>query len=68
MQMKTLDFTECPLPLADRILKIIKRCPNAGIVLILTIDDLHDASNFHLRLNLLCRRRLFYTCITQLFL
>lgn len=68
MQMKTIDFTECPLPLADRILKIIKRCPNAGIVLILTIDDLHDASNFHLRLNLLSRRSLFYTCITQLFL
>lgn len=55
MQMKTLDFTDCPLPLADRILNIIKRCPNAGIVFILAIDDLHIASNFHWRLTMLCR-------------
>ena len=32
MQMKTLDFTYSPLPLAERILSIIKRCPNAGTV------------------------------------
>lgn len=32
MQMKTLDFTDCPLPLADRILNIIKRCPNAEYI------------------------------------
>lgn len=61
--MKILDFIECFLLLVDRILKIIKRCFNVGIVLILIIDDLYDVSNFYLRLNLLCRRSLFYIYI-----
>jgi hypothetical protein len=34
MQMKVLDFTNCPLPLAEKMLDIIKRCPNAGKVLV----------------------------------
>ncbi|XP_061166147.1 uncharacterized protein LOC133175057 isoform X2 [Saccostrea echinata] len=32
MQMKTLDLTDCPLPMAERLLDIIKRCPNAECI------------------------------------
>ena len=41
MQMKTLDFTYSPLPLAERILSIIKRCPNAG-----TVPHLYTSDSF----------------------
>ncbi|XP_062607969.1 uncharacterized protein LOC134269772 [Saccostrea cucullata] len=32
MQMKMLDLTDCPLPMAERLLDIIKRCPNADCI------------------------------------
>nr|XP_022318735.1 uncharacterized protein LOC111121662 isoform X1 [Crassostrea virginica] len=44
MQMKTLDFTYSPLPLAERILSIIKRCPNAEYIRIgeIVLEDTLD--------------------------
>ncbi|XP_048761018.2 uncharacterized protein LOC125670101 [Ostrea edulis] len=59
MQMKLLDFTNCPLPMAEKMLNIVKRCPNAenirvgGMVLELSALDDFLASVFdccpHLR-------------------